>query len=187
MIKFDLAKLFSRPNPAHRLAGLSLRPDLAAAAVKMVFDEQSDPQLVRFESELDDAESVVIVVEGINNGQLGFLGLTTERVLFRAHSAGSGDIASVALAAVSDVKDRARGMYGRVVLQLPGRTLLVDKIRGIQAAEFAQALRRQLAGPEQVPRRDPVQELLELRELRANGGISEADYQAAKVRLVDDL
>jgi hypothetical protein len=187
MIQFDLSKLFTRPHPAHRLAGLSLRPDLAAAVVKMVSDERSDPQIVRLESELDDAESVVIVVEGVNDGRLGFLASTTERVLFRAHDAVSGDILTAALTAVSGVQDRARGMYGRVVLQLPERTLQVDKIRGIQAAEFAQALRRQLAGSEQLPPRDPVQELLEVRELRANGGISEADYQAAKARLLDDL
>ena len=187
MIEFDLRKLFGRPNPVQRLAGLNLRPDVAAAAVKMVSDERSDQQIVRLESELDDVESVVIVVEGINEERLGFLALTTERVLFRAHDARSGNIVSVSLAAISKVQDRARGMYGRVVLQLPGRDLRVDKIRGIQAAEFAQALRRQLAGPEQVPQRDPVQELLELRELRASGGISDADYQAAKLRLLDEL
>jgi hypothetical protein len=32
-----------------------------------------------------------------------------------------------------------------------------------------------------------VEKLVELRELRANGGISDADYQAAKVRLLDEL
>ena len=88
---------------------------------------------------------------------------------------------------ISEVRDRARGRYGQVVLQLRAGMLQVDKVPGIGAAQFAQALRRQLTGPEQVLPRDPVQELLELRELRAVGGISDADYQAAKARLLEEL
>ncbi len=187
MIDFDLKKFFAKPNTAHRLAGLNLRPDLAAAAVRMVCDERSDQQIVKLESEFDNEESVLIVVEGVNDQALGFLALTTARVLFRVHEAGPGKIASVPLVDISEVRDRARGRYGQVMLQLRAGMLQVDKIPGIGAAQFAQALRRQLTGPEQVLPRDPVQELLELRELRAVGGISDADYQAAKARLLEEL
>ena len=169
MIQFDLRKLFGQQNVARRLAGLDLRPDLAAAAVKMVSDERSDEQIVGLESELDAAESVVILVEGLDGGRLGFLALTTERVLFRAHGSTAGGIVSTPLAAISKVEDRARGRYGRVVLHLPGRTLQVDEILGVGAAQFAQAVRRRLAGTDQVPHRDPMRELSDLRELRAAG------------------
>jgi hypothetical protein len=186
-VSFDLKKLFGVPNAAERIAGLQLRPDLAIAALKMARDERSDPEVKMLEQLLTESESVVIVVEGSHQRKLGFLALTTERVLFRPHGAIPGNAEIVPLGDVSGAADRARGMSGRVSVQAVCGTLDVDKILGIQAAQFAQALRRQLDEPGPLPVPDPLEELASLRDRRAAGMISERDFKAAKARLLDEL
>ena len=186
-MQFDLRKLFRIPTPAQRLAGLGLRPDLYRAALDMVSDERSDGQLRALEAGLDQQEAVVAIVEGERDRQLGFLVLSTTRVLFRVHDTAPGRATTVPLQQISTVTDRARGMSGRVVIRADDAVLEVDRILGIQAAQFAQALRRQLTDPPPVVALDPVDALLELRGRRAAGTISEADYQAAKRRLLDEL
>ncbi|QNK82387.1 hypothetical protein [Nakamurella sp. PAMC28650] len=187
MVSFDLKKLFGVPTAEQRLAGLDLRPDLARAALKMVSDERSDREIVALEALLTDTESVITVVEGDRARRLGFLALTTERVVHRWHGAAPGAADEIGLADVSDVSDRARGMTGRVVVSCAQGQIEMTKILGVQAAQFAQDLRAQLADPARLPERDPVQELLELRERRTAGTITESDFQAAKVRLLDEL
>jgi hypothetical protein len=186
MVSFDLKKLFRVPNPEQRLAGLGLRPDLLRAACAMASDERSDIEMKPIEHLLNDSETVVRIVEGIRTKQMGFLVLTTENIVFRWHGAAAGVGDRIPLSAVSDVQDRAKGMTGRVRVNWTGPLLEVDKILGIQAAQFAQDLRGQLLSPGIAPA-DPVQELLELRERRAAGKIDEADYRAAKARLLDEL
>ncbi len=187
MVSFDLKKLFGVPTAAERLAGLNLRPDLARAALRMVSDERSDKEIVALEALLGETESVITVVEGDRARRLGFLALTTERVLHRWHGAAPGAADEIPLAEVSDVSDRARGMTGRVVVSCAEGQIEVTKILGVQAAQFAQDLRAQLADPGAVAVPDPVQELIELRQRRAAGTISEAEFQAAKLRLLDEL
>ena len=128
MVQFDLRKLFRIPNPEQRIAGLNLRPDLARAALKMVRDERSDQEIVHLETHLTGAESVIIVVEGSVHRQLGFLALTTERVLFRMHHAKPAHAETLWLQDISAVKDRAKGMNGRVSIHTAGAILEVDKI-----------------------------------------------------------
>lgn len=187
MVSFDLKKLFGVPTAAQRLAGLGLRPDLAGAALRMVSDERSDQEIVALQGLLGDTESVITIVEGDRARRLGFLVLTTERVLHRWHRAAPGASDEILLADVSGVSDRARGMTGRVIISGAWGEIEVTKILGVQAAQFAQDLRAQLADPGRVTAHDPVQQLLELRERRAQGTISESDFQAAKVRLLDEL
>lgn len=187
MVSFDLKKLFKIPTAEQRLAGLNLRPDLARAVLRMVSDERSDREIVALAALLTDTESVITVIEGDRARRLGFLALTTERVLHRWHGAGPGAADEIPLTDISDISDRARGMTGRVVVACPQGRIEVTKILGVQAAQFAQDLRAQLADPGARTVHDPVQELLELRERRAAGAISEGDFQAAKVRLLDEL
>lgn len=187
MVSFDLKKLFGVPSAAQRLAGLKLRPDLARAALRMVSDERSDREIVALGALLTDTESVITVIEGDRARRLGFLVLTTDRVLHRWHGAVPGAADEIPLSEVSDVADRARGMTGRVSISCAAGEIAMTKILGVQAAQFAQDLRAQLADPRPKALPDPVQELLELRERRSAGTISESDFQAAKLRLLDEL
>lgn len=192
MVQFDLKRLFRVPSPAERLAGLNLRPDLARAAGRMASDERSDRQVQHLDRFLLDTESVIFLVEGRCDRRMGLLALTTERLIFRTHGARPGQAEVHQLSAVTAVGSQARSMSGAILLHLTdagsaGSRMVVDKILGTQAEQFADAVRHQLIDPGAVPRRDPVQELLDLRSRREAGSISESDFQAAKIRLLDEL
>lgn len=187
MVSFDLKRLFRVPTPAQRLAGLGLRSDLYRAALAMVSDERSDPEIAELERHFGESETVLVVIEGEHGRRLGFLALTSARVIFRWHGARPGDATCLGLSDISEVQDRARGMTGRVGIRATDSVLEVDKILGVQAAQFAQALRRRLADPGAAVTPDPVQELLDLRARRAEGTISRSDFEAAKARLLDEL
>lgn len=187
MVSLDLKKLFRLPTPAQRLAALNLRPDLYRAVLAMVSDGRSDPEIARLGSHFGDAETVIAVVEGEHRRQLGFLALTSARVVFRRHGARAGGATCLALTDISEVEDRVGGMTGRVSIRAADSVLEVDKILGRQATQFAQALRRRLADPRADPQPDPVQQLLDLRARHDEGTISRADFDAARARLLDEL
>jgi len=186
MASFDFKSFFRIPTAAQRLAGLGLRPDLYRAALKMVSDERSEQEIRRLELLLNDTETVIAVVEGVRSRQLGFLALTTERILFRQHGASIGTAEIATLGEISQVNDRARGMTGRVSIECGPLTIEVDKILGVQAAQFAKDVREQQLSPG-APLHDPMAELAELRKNRAAGAITEKDFQKSKRRLLDEL
>ncbi|SDO80723.1 hypothetical protein SAMN04515671_2036 [Nakamurella panacisegetis] len=186
MVSFDLKKLFRVPDAQQRLAGLHLRGDLQRAAGHMASDERSDAHLKPVEDLLTETESVIRIVEGTRDRRMGFLVLTTENVIFRLHGAAPGLGEVVPLGGVTDVTDDVKSMTGQVRLETAAGQLVVGKILGTQAAQFALDLREQLRSPGLTPR-DPVAELLELRERHAAGLVSDADYRTAKAKLLDQL
>jgi hypothetical protein len=187
MVQFDLRKLFHIPTSAQRLAGLHLRPDLTKAAARMITDERSDGELRALDDCLQASESVVAVVEGRFSRRLGMLVLTTERVFFRPHGSRPSAVTSIRLADISTVEHALHSMTGQLLVRATDSIAEVDKILGTQAAFFADALRRQLIQPGAVEDQDPIAELLALRARRAAGAITDAEYEAAKRRLLDEL
>jgi Bacterial PH domain len=187
MVQFDLKKLFHIPTAAERLKGLHLRPDLTAAAAKMIIDERSDGELKKLDSCLRPSETVIAVVEGRLARQMGLLTLTTERVCFRQHGSAPSALTNIPLADISTVDDEVKTMTGRLILRSTDSIAEIDKILGAQAASFAEAVRHQLINPGALPEHDPIQELLNLRDRKAAGTISEADYNAVRSRLLDEL
>ena len=91
------------------------------------------------------------------------------------------------LANISTVDAELKTMTGRVILRATDSIAEIDKILGSQAMSFADAVRQQLVHPGPLPEHDPIRELLDLRDRRAAGAISEADYNAARSRLLDEL
>jgi hypothetical protein len=88
---------------------------------------------------------------------------------------------------ITTVDDEVKSMTGRVIFRSDDSIVEVDKILGAGAAQFADATRHQLVDPGPLAARDPIQDLLDLRARRAAGTVSEADYQAARSRLLDEL
>jgi hypothetical protein len=187
MVQFDLKKLFRIPTTAQRLASLHLRPDLTAAAAKMISDERADDELKKLDGCLQPSETVIAVVEGRFARQMGLLALTTERVTFRPHGSAPNALTTILLADISTVDDEVKTMTGRVVLRSTDSIAEIDKILGTQAVSFAEAVRHQLINPGALPEHDPIQELLNLRDRKAAGTISDADYNAIRSRLLDEL
>ena len=187
VVSFDLKKMFRVPTPAERIAGLALRPDLARAAVRMVADERSDAEVKELNAALLGSESVIALVEGRCERHLGLLALTTQRLLFRAHGSARGDLLHYPLTEVVSVQDRLGSVTSRLELQISRLTLVVDKILGAQAREFAVAIRSQLVAPGPLTAPDPVAEMIELRARRDAGTIGTQEFDAAKARLLDEL
>ena len=72
------------PRVRERLASYQLRSDVLDAAAAMVSDQRSDIYVVRLESSLTDAETVLRMMDGRHAGVMGLLVLTSERILFRS-------------------------------------------------------------------------------------------------------
>lgn len=192
---FDLRDLFRGRSAQERIDALHLRPDLAGAAVALVADERVDVQVVRLEALLTPDETVRMLVEGRHQRQMGLLLLTTTRVLFRPHGEGSPATFELPLPDVSEPQAQTRSMTGRVILRTPGAVLEVDRLLGTLADQFAAAVREQQdAADEQradtaqgrTPR-DPLQELVDLRERHVAGLIDTAVYEAEKARLLGEI
>lgn len=193
MSRFDFRELFRARTPEERIGALHLRADLARAAIVLVADERIDAHVVRMQPLLEPDETVLLLVEGRHARALGLLMLSTRRVLFRPH----GEVMAAPpvvfpLADLSDVHSQTGPMTGRVVLHFADAVLEVDKLLGKLADHFAAAVRTQRAAADEpeipeVGRRDPLQELAELRSRYAAGDVSSADYEAAKSRLIQEL
>ena len=196
MSRFDLRDMFRGRTPQERVDALHLRPDLARAAVALVADQRVEAEIVRIDRILEPDESVLMLVEGRSERQMGLLLLSTRRVLFRPH----GQLedpprTTYALADLSDVRFHTGSMTGRVRLEFSTAVLEVDKLLGTLAGQFVTAVRAQqqaeadnpAGGGGGAPSRDPLQELVELRSRYTDGKISAADYEAAKARLVREL
>lgn len=196
MVRFDLRDLFRGRTPQERVDGLHLRPDLARATVVLVADERVDVQVVRMDRLLEPDETVLMLVEGRSERQMGLLLLSTRRVLFRPHGELSEPPAATFLVADLLAAEFENGsMTGRVRLRFPGRVLEVDKLLGRLAEQLVSAVLAQQQVAQQqtdggavgAPPRDPLQELVELRARYTAGDIGAADYEAAKARLVLEL
>lgn len=195
MGRFDLRDLFRGRTPQERVDDLRLRPDLARATVALVADQRIDVQVVRLEQLLEPDESVLMLVEGRHQRQLGLLMLSTRRVLFRAHGEGLPAVLVLPLSELSDPEVRTGSMTGRLVLRSADAVLEVDKMLGALADQFATAVRTQLLMEQEqaareaagIPPRDPLAELVELRSRYVAGDITTADYEAAKARLVPEI
>ena len=195
MSRFDLRDMFRGRTPQERVDALHLRPDLARAAVALVADQRVEVEIVRIDHLLETDESVLMLVEGRSERQLGLLLLSTRRVLFRPHGQLEDPARTTfALADLSDVRFHTGSMTGRVRLEFATTVLEVDKLLGTLAEQFVTAVRAQQQAEDDnpadgasAPSRDPLQELVELRSRYTDGEISAADYEAAKARLVREL
>lgn len=183
-----IAKWMKMPTLAERLRSAGVRDDLVRAAERTAFGRQTDRELPRLAELLTDEETVVQLVEGRWNKKMGLFALTTRRLLFVP----SGDApygADIPLDQVDSVEPgRQRGM-GTVEVVTAGGRLFVDQILGTQAQTFVDNTRQSMnpaaGGPGRY--RDPLEELAELRALRAAGVIGDEEFTQRKQRLMDQI
>jgi hypothetical protein len=62
------------------LARYNLRPDVVAAAAAMASDQRSDIHVARLESSLTDSETVLRMMDGRHEREMGLLVLTSKRI-----------------------------------------------------------------------------------------------------------
>lgn len=193
---FDLRDLFRGRTRQERVDALGLRPDLALAAFMLVADERVDVQVTRLAPLLEPDESVLLLVEGRHQRQMGLLMLSTRRVMFRPHGEGAGSAPLIfALADLSDAGAETGSMTGRVLFRFADSALQIDRLLGKLADQIVVAARAHReaadrstpASPNGQAPYDPLAELVAIRAEFAAGEVSAADYEVAKARLVRDI
>jgi hypothetical protein len=168
-----------------RLARYNLRPDVVAAAAAMASDQRSDIHVARLESSLTSSETVLRMMDGRHEREMGLLVLTSERILFRSRR--STQLAfSVPLPDVVAIEAATRKVSGTVRVTTANGSLTVDQILGTQGEMLADEAREAIRG-EMRPARDPLEVLAELRALRDSGMISAAEYEIRKSVIWRDI
>jgi hypothetical protein len=168
-----------------RLASYDLRPDVLAAAAAMASDQRSDVHVARLQSSLTDSETVLRMMDGRYDREMGLLVLTSERILFRSRRS-SEPAFSVRLTDVVAIEAATRRLSGTVRVTTANGSLTVDQILGTQGEMLADEAREAIHGEAQ-PQRDPLEVLAELRALRDSGMISASEYEIRKSALWRDI
>jgi hypothetical protein len=173
------------PSVQERLARYNLRPDVLAAAAAMASDQRSDIQVARLESSLTSSETVLRMMDGRHEREMGLLVLTSQRILFRS-SRSTEPAFSVPLPDVVAIEAATRKVSGTVRVTTANGSLTVDQILGTQGELLADEAREAIRG-ETRPARDPLEVLAELRALRDSGMISATEYEIRKSAIWRDI
>ena len=180
----NFGRYFRPQTPAERYQAMSLRSDVAQAALKMATDQRSGPTLLMIGGYLPEAEIVITMVEGRFDKHRGLLVLTTRAVMFFGHDYRGGPLLELAL---HDLNPAVLLSATKLEMRTPDRNAVVDQTMGISASIFADALQRQLTAPTAEVRRDPLELLAEIRALHDSGVMTDEEYAAEKARLIDRL
>ena len=183
---FDLLKFLRGPSQAQRLASRGVRASIVTAAGRMATDGRSDDTLVELHRLLPEDETVHVTMEGRLGKDLGLAVLTDRRVLFAGHKYEGAFLGSIELSSLGRIEQPKNG---KVVFVGDDAVLSIDRGLGTSAEQFADAVRRALAGETAAPedKRDPLELLAELRTLRDSGALSAEEFEREKSRLVDGL
>ena len=162
---------------------LGVRADLVQAVARTAFGRQTDRDLLALDAVLSPDEAVLRLLEGRAVRSVGLLALTNRRLVFLPR--GAGALTEVALTAVTSATAAQHRGMGRLVVSTVDGDFVVDQILGIQAGwmsdDIVAAVRDPSGAPP--PRRDPLEELAELRALHASGVVDDAEYDARKREL----
>jgi Short C-terminal domain len=151
----------------------------------MASDQRSDIYVARLQSSLTESETVLRMMDGRYDGEMGLLVLTSERILFRSRR--SAELAfSVPLREVVAIEAFTRRVSGTVRVTTSRGTATVDRILGTQGEMLADDTRQAIRG-ESRAERDPLEVLAELRALRDSGVISAAEFEIRKSAIWRDI
>ncbi len=178
--------LRGRQSAGHRLDRHDLRPDLRAAAAQMVTDARSDPFVIGLEPLLGESETVLRLLEGRHDHEMGLLVLTSERLFFRANKNSARAGFDLRLTAVAGVEAYTERTSGGLRVRTMDAVHVVDQILGTQGDALAASVQAS-AGLPPAEVRDPIQLLAELRALRDAGAISPEEFEIRKAALWDEL
>ena len=173
-----------RPPLAERLRAAGVRADLVQAAERTAFGRQSDLEVVDLPALLHDDEVVLQLLEGRHQKATGLLVLTTGRILFAAQAKHRRPALVIDRVDVLSASGRThRGLSALTVTTASG-DVVIDRILGSQAETFAATA---LAAPAKAPPTDPLLALGELRALHRAEVIGDAEFQARKSQLFDQI
>lgn len=173
-----------RPPLADRLRAAGVREDLVEAARLTVFGRQGDDEVASLPALLTADEVVLQLLEGRCRRTTGLLVLTTRRILFTTRARYRQDPLVLDRSDVLSASGHTHGGLSALTMTTASGDVVVDRILGTQAETFATNV---LQTPTERPPTDPLVELAELRVLHRAGAIADAEFQARKRRLVDEI
>lgn len=184
-----LSKWFKVPSLTERLRNQGVREDVVQAAERTAFSRQSDRELPAMAAHLTDNEGVIQLIEGRYAGATGLLVLTTRRLLFAPKATDRATLTSVDLTDVVTVDSRTHRGLGVLEVSTNAGQVVVDQVLGNQADTISAAIHRAKNPPPDGPaaKRDPIDELTELRALHHAGMIGDAEFQARKQQLFGQI
>ncbi len=184
-----ISKWFKLPTLAERLRAQGIRDDVVQAAERTAFGRQSDRGIPEMAALLTDDEGVIQLVEARYAGATGLLVLTTRRLLFAPSALDRTSETVIQLPDVTTVSFRKHRGMGVVEVSTRSGDIIADQILGNQAETLTLAIQQAKNPPPDGPagRRDPLDELAELRVLHQAGAIGDAEYQARKRQLFGQI
>lgn len=184
-----ISKWFKVPTTAERLRAQGIREDVVLASERTAFGRQSDRGIPAMAALLTDDEGVIQLVEGRHAGATGLFVLTTRRLLFAPSAADRAATSVIELPEVLTVQARRHRGMGVIDIITDSGSFVVDQILGNQADTLTLAVQQAKNPPPDGParRRDPLEELAELRVLHQAGAIGEAEYQTRKQQLFGQI
>ena len=180
-----LGRFFRAPPPSERMAALNVRSDVAAAALTMAASRRAEGTAKAIGELLPESELVVAMMEGRYDRTRGVIALTTRRLIFFGYERQVGLMAELDLDQLAATDVAATGT--RFEARSGDRVLIVDQTLGRSAEMFRTTTQAQLVAPPPTPARDPLQALAEIRALRDAGVMSDAEFAAEKIRLMDQI
>ena len=184
-----ISKWFKMPTLAERLRAQGIRDDVVQAAERTAYGRQSDRGIPAMAALLNDDEGVIQLVEARHDSSTGLLMLTTRRLLFAPSALDRKSETVVELPDVLSVASRKHRGMGVIEVTTRTGNFIADQILGTQAETLTLAVQQAKNPPPDGParRRDPLDELAELRVLHQAGAIGDAEYQARKRHLFGQI
>ncbi len=181
-----------KDQPADGLA--ALRPDLAAAALRLGSRLRDPGQLAPVAAYLREDETVRYVALGTHERGGGVLVLTDARLLFFLQRVLTPTL-DLALGRISSVTTSSGLSTGEVALEVGKDVVAVSRIPKAEVAPVAEAIRQAVADapPEPTPSTDvgssvdPFEAMERLAALRDSGVLTESEFAAKKQELLDRL
>ncbi|GLY29755.1 hypothetical protein [Kineosporia sp. NBRC 101731] len=174
-----------RTPVGEQLRAAQVREDLAEAADQAAFGRPVDGELAILAGLLEPDEIVQQLLEGRRGKVSGLMALTSRRILFTAEGADPRAALIIHRADVVDARGQTHRGLGSLILTTGSGDLVVDQILGTQAETFAENTLR--APTEAGPAVDPLTALAELRARHQAGDVGDAEFEARKRQLFEQI
>ncbi|WP_228974969.1 PH domain-containing protein [Streptomyces sp. DH12] len=182
------------------MVNVTVRPDIDAAAAKLVSAVGSRREIQRLPEVLWEGETVEMLATGTYGKGLGLVAMTDKRLIFFKHGMLSQQVEDFPYGRISSVQWSGAMISGTLTVFASGNKAEIKQMPKDQGKALADALRARLAGagttgvaqpvPAAIPTPgapDVASRLRTLDELRAAGAITDEEYRDRRTKILDGI
>jgi hypothetical protein len=181
------------------MATFNVRPDIDAAAAKLSSTLGSKREIQRLPEVLWEGETVEMLATGQYGGGAGLVAMTNMRLIFLKHGIMQQKVEDFPYPKISSVQWLGGMIMGTLTVYTSGNRADIKNMPKAQGKALADELRRHIAagtapgapaGPTTapaVPTQDVASRLATLDQLRAQGAITDVEYQDRRTKILDSL